>query len=55
MLRPLKERKQDYIDKILSNHPVYTRESVVAQRAAKSMMRLPEQTLFYIYHYGVKR
>ena len=42
--------KRRYVDAILKAHPTYTPDSAIAQRAAKSLIGLPEQTLFYLYH-----
>jgi len=44
------QRKERYIQTILKAHPFYLPETHVAQQAAKSMRRMPEQTLFYLWH-----
>ncbi len=46
------ERKRHYIEGILAKHPLYLPSSAIAQKAAKSLERLPEQTLFYLWHFA---
>ena len=49
-MESLTDRKNLYIDAIVKGHPVYVPEDVISQRAAKSLQRLPEQTLFWLFH-----
>ena len=44
------ERKQRYVKDILKAHPFYMPETFIAQQAAKRLLRLPEQTVFYLWH-----
>jgi len=44
------ERKERYIQALLKAHPIYLPDTFVAQNAAKSLRRVPEQTLFYLWH-----
>jgi len=43
------ERKERHIQAILKAHPIYLPDTCVAQGAAKSMRRMPEQAVFYLY------
>ncbi|MDD4986997.1 MAG: hypothetical protein PHQ43_14730 [Dehalococcoidales bacterium] len=44
------DRKKEYVDKILKRHPIYLPETFISQQAAKRLQKLPEQTIFWLWH-----
>jgi len=48
------EKKRKYIEEILKAHPIYLPDAYISQETAKRLQRLPEQTVFWLWHLSRK-
>ncbi|GAH52407.1 unnamed protein product [marine sediment metagenome] len=54
MAESVEERKSRHIQDILKAHPIYLPDTCISQETAKRLQKLPEQTVFWLWHLARK-
>ncbi|HUV52835.1 MAG TPA: hypothetical protein VMW64_07150 [Dehalococcoidia bacterium] len=54
MAESVEERKSRHIQDILKAHPIYLPDTYISQETAKRLQKLPEQTIFWLWHLARK-